>query len=265
MGEGLEHTKRPPETDSGNAAPGTPGERDLLTLNRTYHVAQSNMELLPNYYGWMCATIRPYLRGTVVELGCGAGLGIAHYLERVDRVIATDFNEELLGRVRERYRDAPVEARCVDLIDGGDELVGVDADAVLMMDVVEHFKDDGTLIRRAARFLKPGGHLCVKVPAGRHLYSDLDRASGHFRRYDRDDIDRLAADSGLELAVVRPMNVLGAIAYRLKSRRPRQSNFSSTFAPWHLRAVNRLIPAIRMVDTARFLPGLSWIAVYRKP
>lgn len=260
-------TKRNAAVDLPGSRSGAEHEdnRDLLSSNRTYHVAQSRMELLPGYYAWLYDGLKPYIGGTVVELGCGSGIGIAHYVGRTEKVIAVDYNDELLNWVSLRYGAAPVEARKVDLIDDWDALGDIVADSVLMMDVLEHFKDNEMIFRRAAGLLAPGGHLCVKVPAGRAAYSDLDRASGHFRRYDRDDIDRLAAISGLDIVRVQPMNVLGALAYRLKSRTGRRSNFSSTFSERQLQVINLMIPVIRCFDVARFLPGLSWVAIYRRP
>ena len=71
----------------------------LSDANRTYHVAQSSMELLPNYYRWTYGAFLPHLTGDVVELGCGAGLGIGTYLQAARSVTAVDHDPALLRRI----------------------------------------------------------------------------------------------------------------------------------------------------------------------
>ena len=79
--------------------------RERIGANRTYHEALAQMELLPNYYAWTYEAFRPFITGEVIELGCGAGLGMATYVDRVQRVYAVDHNEKLLKRVRASLPD----------------------------------------------------------------------------------------------------------------------------------------------------------------
>jgi SAM-dependent methyltransferase len=236
---------------------------DLAAANRTYHAAQGHMELLPNYYAWTYGAFRPWLSGTVVELGCGAGLGISSYVGACRRVIAVDHDPALVARVR-AGTDARVEALALDL--GAADwpgLDGIDADAVLMMDVLEHFADDAAFLAHAVGLLRPGGRLLVKVPANRRRYSPMDEASGHYRRYDPPDLEALAARTGLAVERIRPINRLGAIAYALKNRQ--QSNFSRSFKAWQLALINRAMPLVRLGDLLPLRQGLSLAAVFRKP
>ena len=161
------------------------------SANRTYHHAQSHMELLPNYYRWMYSGLRPYLGGVVIELGCGVGLGIATYLRQVERVYAVDHDLELLRQFKARLPPNKVTASAADLLGDRSEHSGISADLVNLMDVLEHFADDTCVLVKAARLVRQGGHLAVKVPAQRRLFSAMDEASGHYRRYDRDDFVRV--------------------------------------------------------------------------
>ena len=51
--------------------------------------------------------------------------------------------------------------------------------------VLEHIRDDLQALRNWHGLLKPAGRLILIVPAFQALYSSLDRASGHFRRYSK--------------------------------------------------------------------------------
>jgi hypothetical protein len=57
-------------------------------------------------------------------------------------------------------------------------------DSILYIDVLEHIEDDRGELVRAAAHLRENGYLVVLCPAHQGLYSELDKAVGHFRRYD---------------------------------------------------------------------------------
>ena len=94
----------------------------LLEQNRKYHEAQSSLELLPNYFSWTYGIFRHHITGNVVELGCGAGLGIRCYLDKAQKVFAVDHNDELLRRVKANNPTDKVEtiaAREAGALPGG--------------------------------------------------------------------------------------------------------------------------------------------------
>lgn len=231
---------------------------DLVAQNRTYHVAQNSMELLPNYFKWTYGVFGDEISGTVIELGCGAGLGIGCYLDRADGVVAVDHNTELLERVKARFPGDKVRTIKADLLNDWGELKDVRGDAVILMDVLEHFKDDRSFLEKAAGMVADGGRLIIKVPAQQSMYSDMDKASGHFRRYDRPDLLKLAEQIHFDAKFIRPINVAGAVAYKMRG--DRKSNFSGTFSIGQLSLINRLMPFISLADIASFMPGLSYVA-----
>ncbi len=70
------------------------------------------------------------------------------------------------------------------------------------MDVLEHFENDTAIMQKAAELMKPGGHIVLKVPAQRRLFSAMDEASGHYRRYDRSDLALLAERASLAVVAL---------------------------------------------------------------
>lgn len=230
---------------------------NLTEKNRTYHVAQSSMEMLPAYYGWIYGHFIHKIHGVAVELGCGAGLGIGNYLDRTSKIYAVDHNKELLERIAKKYPSNLVTPIQADLIQEWNFLPSGCADTVIMMDVVEHFKDDVNLMNKASALLSENGRMLVKVPAQRNLFSAIDEASGHYRRYDKEDIARLAEASQLKIESLNYCNVAGSLAYR---RKKVKTNFSRSFSTNQLRSINTFIPIIKLLD---FLPlrGLSLMCV----
>ncbi len=71
--------------------------------------------------------------------------------------------------------------------------------AVGMFDVLEHIEDDQGLLKRLSGILQPSGRLYISVPAYRLLWSDVDSAAGHHRRYSLRTLRRRLTQVGFEI------------------------------------------------------------------
>lgn len=229
--------------------------------NRSYHEAQDRMALLPNYYRWIARQFRLFVRGRVVELGVGAGFVLQHYMSQVDHVIGVDYNPVLLERLKERFPDQRVAARELDLRRDWDELGSGAADTVIALDVLEHFEDDCDFARKIHGLLRPAGVAAIKVPAQPELFSPMDQASGHFRRYAPDTLKELMKNCGFQTQQLKYMNAIGAFAYRRK--RKRSTNFSRSVPRWQLKLGNATMPLIAACDVLP-LKGLSLVGIFSK-
>jgi hypothetical protein len=65
-------------------------------------------------------------------------------------------------------------------------------DCITYIDVLEHLEHDKEELRLAQSKLAPGGFLVVLSPAYQRLSSEFDKAIGHFRRYTRSSLLRVA-------------------------------------------------------------------------
>ncbi len=229
--------------------------------NKQYHIAQDRMALLPNYYGWIYRHIRAFISGTVLELGVGAGHILKYYLGQVEEVWAVDHNRILLDRLAAAYPQSKVKPLFVDLLGDWRELRPVEADTVIALDVLEHFEDDRRIMEKIIPHLRPGANLILKVPAQSCLMGEIDRASGHFRRYDGPELEEMFTSMGFEQQMLRWMNPIGAILYRFK--RKQRTNFSRTFSPAILRLANAAIPFLSALDSLPISKGQSILAAYR--
>lgn len=70
-------------------------------------------------------------------------------------------------------------------------------DYVFAFDVLEHIQDDGAALRQWLSWLRPGGVLMLSVPARMALWTAGDEWAGHFRRYERHQLEQLVRDAGL--------------------------------------------------------------------
>jgi hypothetical protein len=119
----------------------------------------------------------------------------------------------------ERFSDRPeVEAHQFDLTHGPADL-GPRVSTVVAINVLEHIEDDRGALRTLAGLVEPGGRIVLWVPGYQQLYGDFDRAVGHVRRYTPATLRAAITGAGLRADEVRPVNLLGDIAWWLTVRR----------------------------------------------
>lgn len=93
-------------------------------------------------------------------------------------------------------------------------------------DVLEHVENAEGFLEEIYRVLSPKGALCLTVPAYQLLWSDYDRAVGHFRRYSLGDLLSLLSDFGFTplyssyffSTLVPPLYLMRRIPYLLGRR-----------------------------------------------
>lgn len=187
------------------------------------------LELFAAARNWkrrLARELAPFLGGEVLEVGAGLGGTTANLLPaaRVKRWTALEPDPRLCARLATAARELAA-AHGVEVEALGGTLADVPDtrrfDAVLYVDVLEHIEDDRGELARAAARLAPGGRLVVLAPAHQALYSEFDRAIGHFRRYDRRGLLALAPP-GTELvhgAYLDSAGWLASLANRLLLRR----------------------------------------------
>ncbi|MDD9946882.1 MAG: class I SAM-dependent methyltransferase [Myxococcales bacterium] len=176
------------------------------------------LELFREAHNWkryLKRTLAPLIRGHVLEVGAGlGGTTIALHDSACQSWTCLEpdpeAHTELTSAVSE-LRDR--EGRAPRTVVGDLASLGPEAryDTVLYVDVLEHIEDDRGELARAAQHLLPGGHVIVMSPAHPWLYSEFDRAIGHYRRY---TLSSLVACSPPSVQVVcrRYLDSIGVVA-----------------------------------------------------
>jgi SAM-dependent methyltransferase len=127
----------------------------------------------------------PYVSGDVLEVGAGFG-GTTPFIGNGDvrSWTALEPDSQLASQIPAFVREAG-STFVPEVLVG--TLVDLPAqasfDCITYIDVLEHIEHDAAELARAASHLRPGGHLVVLSPAYPWLFSEFDRAVGHFRRY----------------------------------------------------------------------------------
>ena len=226
----------------------------------------SELEVFQHAVNWKAyfrSHISEHLSGHVLEVGGGVGATsqlLCDGRQQIWTILEPD--KTLREQMRVRF-DAAGLAAPVEILGGtlADLPNGRLFDAILYIDVLEHIEDDRDELRRAAEHLAPHGRLIVLAPAHNYLFSEFDRAIGHFRRYSRRTLLD-AAPSGVRLDKALYLDSVGmcaSLANRLFLKRVRPTLGNIRFWDSYLVRSSRLIDPI-----LRYSLGKSVLAVWRK-
>jgi SAM-dependent methyltransferase len=170
------------------------------------------------YRAYQLELVRPHVGRSLLEVGAGLG-EFAAQVGGLDRHVVTDVDAAAVASMAARFAARPeVEARVLDL-DAGPARVGDLVETVLAINVLEHIDDDAEALRRMAALVRPGGNIVIWVPGYMQLYGEFDRAVGHVRRYTPATLRSAFERAGLRPLEVKPVNLLGGIAWWLTVRR----------------------------------------------
>jgi SAM-dependent methyltransferase len=187
-----------------------------LTGSPTGQYVGEELELFARAENWkryVGSLLRPSLAGDVLEVGAGLGATTRHLCDGSQRAwLCLEPDGAMAARLAELVARGELPACCRARAGTVRDLPPDSRfDAILYVDVLEHIEDDAAELVRARRALRPGGSLIVLAPAHGWLYSPFDRGIGHYRRYTRRSLAKLAPP-GLRLLLLRYLDSVGLLA-----------------------------------------------------
>ncbi len=222
------------------------------------------MDFAERYHAWIAAELSPFLGARVAEVGAGTGAFTRLLLASpaVRQVVAVEpsaaMHAELSGRLGADARVTLHQALFRDVASAYEGAL----DSVVYVNVLEHVQDDAAELALARSALRPGGHVCLFVPALPWLYSRFDAAIGHHRRYGRRELVARVRAAGLDVVRADWFDVAGIlpwlVAFRLMGR---------TLGGGQVRVYDRLVvPVARRVEALVRPPiGKNLLVVGRVP
>ncbi len=141
-------------------------------------------------------------RPLVVDVGCGTGANIAGLADWC-RAVGIDTSEHAVALAQKRFPGV----RFVHGFAPADlGHTAHEADAFLLMDVLEHVEHDRALLAAIVEAARPGAYVVITVPADMALWSDHDVNFGHFRRYTASELRALWTGLPVDAQLVSPFN-----------------------------------------------------------
>ncbi|MEK6970127.1 MAG: methyltransferase domain-containing protein [archaeon] len=113
---------------------------------------------------------------SILDIGCGAGT----LLERYPHIKRMGIETHPVAQKYARDKGITIH----------DSLNTVHSsfDVILLMDVLEHVKEDRAFLKKALKLLNPNGIVIITVPAFQWLWSKHDELVHHLRRYSKKEL-----------------------------------------------------------------------------
>ena len=214
----------------------------------------------PRFSTWMADTIRPYCGNRVLEIGGGVGNLTLQLVPRWTFVVA-DANPLHVQTLKALKAERPyLGVSYCDVSDVSSFPKSPEGyDTVICLNSIEHVDNDQEALRNLRSVLSTDGRAIVLVPQGQWNFGTLDQLLGHKRRYSREQLRALAAESGFEVEKLIEFNRFGALAWYINGRIMKKK----TFSRFQIRLLNALVPFMRLYDRLVPTPPLSLIAILK--
>ncbi len=126
--------------------------------------------------------IKKFLSGKILEVGAGCGSFTKNYINNSFQVTLTEVDKLNFSNLIEKfkkYHNVKIKKIETSHVEGK-------FNSIMYLHVLEHIEDDMKELDDATKKLENNGHLIIMAPAHKKIYGNLDRAVGHFRRYEKE-------------------------------------------------------------------------------
>lgn len=202
---------------------------------------------------------------SILDVGAGSGFFSKVMLQRTNAIDATCLDigyaqnsVSLIGYKRQNF--------CR-------EIEHSEADLILMMDVLEHIKDDVNFLKEYIDKCPSGASFLISVPAFNFMWSEHDEFLKHYRRYTLGRLLKVVQDAGLRpvhssyyfgLVFIIPLilRMYGKVLGRKKNKPVSQMQKHNSFVNGFLRSICKVELYFLKYNK---LVGLTIFCIARKP
>jgi len=218
------------------------------------------MQKATNYNQWTFDQFKKYVRGNVLEVGCGVGSFTKLITDQCsfDSMYCIDISSAAIDHIKKRNFRKEIKIECIDLMNTEGEY-----DFIVCMNVMEHVEDDVSFFKKLLSLLKPEGVLFHLVPSHQFLYSNFDEAAGHFKRYNKEMMRSLETGDNVKLTEQYYFNLIGALGYWAVYKALKSGNINDTEGEIGF-FDKYIVPFSRNFLPLKTPLGISLISIYKK-
>jgi len=144
-----------------------------------------------NFSNWMFSQIKPFLKGTILELGSGIGTYSKLVIDNFpnNKIILSDIDKKYVKYLNDKFAQLNVSIFKLDITNRNDfRNLNCTVDSIFVLNVLEHVEDDVQVLKNCYSILNHGGKLIILVPAHKFLFNCIDKTVGHYRRYTKKEM-----------------------------------------------------------------------------
>ncbi|KQC06513.1 MAG: hypothetical protein APR62_07770 [Smithella sp. SDB] len=174
-----------------------------------------------NYNRWIYNNIQNFIGNNILEVGAGIG-NITDFIIFKKKLTLIDIEQSYIDYLNTKYsfRDKSnfnVFRADIQDIDSSPFAVTM-YDTIICLNILEHLKNDHKAVENMISLLQPGGRLIILVPALNMLYGSMDKAFGHYRRYNKKQLKIIMQGKNLDIVKFYYLNFLGLFGWFINGR-----------------------------------------------
>ena len=220
-----------------------------------------------NFNNWTFETIRPWCKGSILEIGSGIGNVSGRFTANGFDITLSDIRKNYRDFLSRKFPDLAVRNKIlpINLVHPAfiTEYSGLlnSYDTVFALNVVEHIEDDSRAFQNATKLLKKDGNLIVLVPSIPSIYNSFDRQLHHYRRYHKKTLEALFHANNLQVLKSFHFNAGGIPGWIVSGTIMKNRIIPAS----QMRLFDKLVPVFKVFDVLLMNKvGLSVICVGKK-
>ncbi len=211
------------------------------------------------YNNWLLDKFAEFLDGDILEIGCGIG-NFTGLLNQYGNLFAVDIEKEYITETKQKV-DGKAQVGIGDIEAGNYFFGNKKFDNIICLNVLEHIKDDDKALSNIYRLLKIGGKLILLVPSHKFLFGEIDKSLGHFRRYDKSNINKKLKEIGFKIIESKRLNFLGALGWFVAGKLLKEDVVKQK----NIKIFNAVAPILLKFEDLIELPlGISVLVIAQK-
>ena len=199
-----------------------------------------------------------YFKGDILEVGAGCGSFTKFYYKKFESITLTEVDNKNFLDLKKIFS----EKRNISISNESIEFLSKKFDTIMYLHVLEHIENDKKELQNAISKLNPDGYLVIMVPAHQKIYSKLDKAVGHYRRYEKEFFTENLL--GLNRVKLISLDAIGYFLYLLNKIFFKEEVFPSKLKIFLWDKI--VTPITFIVDfLLMYKFGKCYVAIYQKP
>lgn len=143
---------------------------------------------------------------TILDIGCGAGTLCFYLAKRGAKVAGIDISEKAISSCKQSANKLLLRRQTsFEVMNFPYETPRRKFDYVLLIEVIEHLRDDDLTLKKVFLLLKDGGIAIITTPSKNAplyklgLANKFDKRVGHLRRYDTKELVKKCEKNGFQV------------------------------------------------------------------
>lgn len=236
-----------------------------MNKSKVQYQGISTLEVLKeakNYNKWISDEVLKHLSTPTLEIGAGTGNLTSYFLKKKPLYIS-EKDSGLVDLLKQKFGgENGIFIKQLDLDQEAPKDLKQNFATVFGVNVLEHIEDDEKALKSINTLLKDNGKIILLVPAKQYAYTKLDKELGHFRRYEKKELQEKLEKSGFIIEKLYFINIVGLVSWYLRDKVKRKN---INIKPYQIAIFDTLVPFLRKIESFIPMPvGISLIAVARK-